>query len=211
MIQIRWSNSHANQPTCQRNEHVNPSCFIDRNSIACIAHCDVRYVYPVLDGANNICFAFYDINWSTEKTFFFSKSAFLNKHFVFLRDVYGPYRTTMTCSIDPAMMVLLMILLDRHIPINGISCRERGDALRIDRFALGKYFAFFSLTRFQQSITSLTQEAYQSTAGISSLDSRRRSQSCIEIRRSNFEAINNTVLKRPTGAAAAVEFFSDVF
>jgi hypothetical protein len=30
-----------------------------------------------------------------------------------------------------------MILLDRHIPINGISCRERGDAVRIDRIVVG--------------------------------------------------------------------------
>jgi hypothetical protein len=32
---------------------------------------------------------------------------------------------------------MLMILLDRHIPINGISCRERGDAVRIDRIVVG--------------------------------------------------------------------------
>jgi hypothetical protein len=34
---------------------------------------------------------------------------------------------------NSGLMVVPMILLDRHIPINGISCRERGDAVRIDR------------------------------------------------------------------------------
>jgi hypothetical protein len=34
-------------------------------------------------------------------------------------------------------MVVPMILLDRHIPINGISCRETGDAVRIDRIVVG--------------------------------------------------------------------------
>jgi hypothetical protein len=32
---------------------------------------------------------------------------------------------------------MLMILLDRHIPINGISCREKGDAVKIDRIVVG--------------------------------------------------------------------------
>jgi hypothetical protein len=31
----------------------------------------------------------------------------------------------------------LMVVLDRHIPINGISCRERGNAVRIDRIVVG--------------------------------------------------------------------------
>jgi hypothetical protein len=36
-------------------------------------------------------------------------------------------------KMNSGLMVVPMILLDRHIPINGISCRERGDAVRIDR------------------------------------------------------------------------------
>jgi hypothetical protein len=53
----------------------------------------------------------------------------------------------MTCPVDSPkahesktnsrLMVVPMILLDRHIPINGISCRERGDAVRIDRIVVG--------------------------------------------------------------------------
>jgi hypothetical protein len=52
-----------------------------------------------------------------------------------------------TCPVDSpkahesmtnsGLMVVPMILLDRHIPINGISCRERGDAVRIDRIVVG--------------------------------------------------------------------------
>jgi hypothetical protein len=30
-----------------------------------------------------------------------------------------------------------IIILDTHIPMNGISCRERGDAVRIDRIVVG--------------------------------------------------------------------------
>jgi hypothetical protein len=57
----------------------------------------------------------------------------------------------MTCPVDSpkahesktnsGLMVVPMILLDRHIPINGISCRERGDAVRIDRNENGECFA----------------------------------------------------------------------
>jgi hypothetical protein len=53
----------------------------------------------------------------------------------------------MTCSGDSpkahesktnsGLMVVPMILFDRHIPINGISYRERGDAVRIDRIVVG--------------------------------------------------------------------------
>jgi hypothetical protein len=53
----------------------------------------------------------------------------------------------MTCPVNSSkahesktnsgLMVVPMILLDRHIPINGISCRERGNAVRIDRIVVG--------------------------------------------------------------------------
>jgi hypothetical protein len=53
----------------------------------------------------------------------------------------------MTCPVDSPkaheskledeFRIVPMILLDRHIPINGISCRERGDAVRINRIVVG--------------------------------------------------------------------------
>jgi hypothetical protein len=49
----------------------------------------------------------------------------------------------MTCPVnspkahEPKTNSGLMVVLGRHIPINGISCRERGDAVRIDRIAVG--------------------------------------------------------------------------
>jgi hypothetical protein len=67
----------------------------------------------------------------------------------------------MTCPVNSpkahesktnsGLMIVPMILLDRHIPINGISCRQRGDAVRIDRIVVetktGNVLQFFLLTR----------------------------------------------------------------
>lgn len=44
--------------------------------------------------------------------------------------------TLNTCPVNIGVMVVPMILLDGHILINGISCRERADALRIDRIVV---------------------------------------------------------------------------
>jgi hypothetical protein len=53
----------------------------------------------------------------------------------------------MTCPVNSptahesktnsGLMVVPIILLDRRIPIKGISSRERGDAVRIDRIVVG--------------------------------------------------------------------------
>ena len=52
----------------------------------------------------------------------------------------------MTCPVDSGLMVVPMILFDRYIPINGISCRERGNAVKIDRIVEEEFTRFLKVS-----------------------------------------------------------------